>query len=156
MDQIIKVRGTGNGGQPNEGKDEQVQPGPAVNTHSKIADKSSTEKIEKSLFEKVKDRIMETVNPPLPPLTATLSSSDVPSKFSIGDRVVIQTADNVPVRGVVQWARPMKMSKSAGGIVIPVVGIETVSYNVVYCFIDDRISRKFCVAKHLIFSILYN
>ena len=55
------------------------------------------------------------------------STSHVDSQFSEGDRVVIQTVREKPITGTVRWVGPVKMSKKDGGIVVPVVGIETVS-----------------------------
>ena len=46
-------------------------------------------------------------------------------KFSVGDRVVVQTVRGKAVTGTVRWVGP---TKAAGNIAVPAVGIETVSY----------------------------
>ena len=55
------------------------------------------------------------------------STSRIDSQFSEGDRVVVQTVREKAITGIVRWVGPVKMSKETGGIIIPVVGIETVS-----------------------------
>ncbi len=35
--------------------------------------------------------------------------------------------DSAPIRGIVRWTGPVRTTKNTGGIVIPVVGVETVS-----------------------------
>ena len=55
------------------------------------------------------------------------STSHVDSQFSEGNRVVVQTVREKAITGIVRWVGPVKTSKETGGIVVPVVGIETVS-----------------------------
>ena len=55
------------------------------------------------------------------------STSRVDSQFSEGDHVVVQTMKEKAIFGTVQWVGPVKTSRETGGIVVPVVGIETVS-----------------------------
>ena len=47
------------------------------------------------------------------------------SKFSPGDRVVVQTVHGRAVTGTVRWVGPIK---AAGNVTVSAVGIETVSY----------------------------
>ena len=108
MDKIIKLNKTAN---------EPIKE-PAANTRSK------TERKDKSLLDKAKEKF--DMGAPL--VTATSRPpTDFHSRFSIDDRVVIQTAQGVPVRGWVRWVGPVKMLESAGGITVYIVGIETVS-----------------------------
>ncbi len=112
MDKIIKLSKT---------SDEPIKlrpkpSGPAASTRNK------TEGKDKSLLDKAK----ETFG--MVPVTATSRPpADFHSRFSIDDCVVIQTAEGTPVRGWVKWVGPVKLSKSAGGITVSTVGIETVS-----------------------------
>ena len=108
MDKIIKLNTTA---------DEPIKE-PAANTRSK------TERKDKSLFDKAKEKlgvgaapVAATIRPP----------ADYNSRFSIDDCVVIQTVQGVPVKGWVRWVGQVKMSRSAGGITVSTVGIETVS-----------------------------
>ena len=55
------------------------------------------------------------------------STSHIDSQFSEGDRVVVQTVRQKAITGTVRWVGPVKTSREDGGIVVPVVGIETVS-----------------------------
>ncbi len=114
MDKIIKLSS-----RVEEPIKEQPKPqGPAASTRSK----TSGEGKEKSFFDKTKEKLknMGVVSGGHPP-------ADFHSRFSIDDCVVIQTAQGVPVRGWVRWVGPVKLSKSAGGIIVSTVGIETVS-----------------------------
>ncbi len=63
------------------------------------------------------------------PMVKPVSSATVHSKFVIGDHVVLQPVDSAPIRGIVRWVGPVRTTKDTGGIVIPVVGVETVSTN---------------------------
>ena len=108
MDKIIKL---------NKTADEPIKE-PAASTRSK------TERKDKSLLDKAK----ETFGVGAAPVIAISHPlAGYHSKFSIDDSVVIQTAQGVPVKGWVRWVGPVKMSKKAGGITVPTVGIETVS-----------------------------
>ena len=119
MDKIIKLDKTVDKPMPaDEPIKEQPKPsGPAAGTRSK------TEGKDKSLLEKAKEKFgmggasAATIRPP----------TDFHSRFCIGDRVVIQTVQGGPAKGWVRWVGPVKMSKSAGGITVSTVGIETVS-----------------------------
>ena len=51
------------------------------------------------------------------------------SKFKIGDRVVLQSARGEVITGTVQFVGSVKVSKEVSESPIPVVGVETVSYN---------------------------
>ena len=111
MDKIIKL---------NKTADDPIKelPKPSAGTRSK------TERKDKSLLEQVK----ETLGMGAAPVAATIRPpADYHSRFSIDDRVVIQTAQGVPVKGWVRWVGPVKMSRSAGGITVSALGIETVS-----------------------------
>ena len=59
------------------------------------------------------------VDPPARPVV-------LPSQFnfSVGDRVVVQTARGKAVTGTVRWVGSIK---AAGNVIVPAVGIETVS-----------------------------
>ena len=59
----------------------------------------------------------------------TNKSANVHSKFAIGDHVVLQPVDSFPITGIVRWVGSIRSSKDTGGIVIPSVGVETVSTN---------------------------
>lgn len=52
---------------------------------------------------------------------------EVPSRFSSGDRVILQSAKGGIVKGMVKWVGPMRMSRETGSLVISMIGIETVS-----------------------------
>ncbi len=95
--------------------------GPAEGTRS--TKKSDKEEKGKGFL----DRVKESLRPP--PMVKPVSSATVHSKFVIGDHVVLQPVDSAPMRGIVRWAGPVRTSKDTGGIVIPVVGVETVSNN---------------------------
>ena len=99
----------------------QLRPsGPAEGTRSKT---NKSDKKEKGFL----DRVKEALQPP--PMVKPVSSATVHSKFAIGDHVVLQPVDSAPIRGIVRWAGPVRTTKDTGGIVIPVVGVETVSTN---------------------------
>ena len=72
------------------------------------------------------DIVTESFQPP-PMVKPVSSATTVHSKFVIGDHVVLQPVDSAPIRGIVRWVGPVRTSKDTGGIVIPVVGVETVS-----------------------------
>ena len=102
----------------------------ALNTRSRTSDKPSEEgstkkKEGKGILEKVKDKAKAFTTGA--PITALDSISDVDPQFSEGDGVVIQTVRDKPITGTVRWVGPVKTSREDGGIVVPVVGIETVS-----------------------------
>ncbi len=97
-------------------KDQPKPSGPAVSTRSKTEGKSLLPLL---------DKAEENFGMGAPPVTTT--SHPLAARFSIDDRVVIQTAQGVAVRGLVRWVGPVKMSRSAGGIYVSTVGIETVS-----------------------------
>ena len=102
---------------------------PALNTRSRTSDKPSEEgstkkKEGKGLFDKFKDTAMAIINGP--PIVAP-DSTHVDSQFSEGDRVVVQTVRDKLIHGTVRWVGPVKTSREDGGIVVPLVGIETVS-----------------------------
>ena len=103
---------------------------PALNTRSRTSDKPSEEgstkkKEGKGLLQNVKDKTKAFINGP--PIVAPDSTSHVDSQFSPNDRVVVQTVRGEPIYGTVRWVGPVKTSREDGGIVVPVVGIETVS-----------------------------
>ena len=100
---------------------------PALNTHSKTNDKPSEEGSTKKKERKeiVKDKAKAFITGP--PIVTPDSTSRVDSQFSEGDRVVVQTMKEKAIFGTVQWVGPVKTSRETGGIVVPVVGIETVS-----------------------------
>ena len=91
--------------------------GPAEGTYSK--NKSDKEEKGKGLLDRVKG-VVEAFQPP-PPV------KPVTSKFAIGDHVVLQPVDSAHIRGTVRWVGSIRTTKDTGGIVIPVVGLETVS-----------------------------
>ena len=72
-------------------------------------------------------KVKETFNPSS--TFKPVSSATVHSRFIIGDHVVLQPVDSAPIKGIVRWVGPVRTSKETGGIIIPVVGVETVSYN---------------------------
>ena len=114
MDKIIKMSETANERFPDQPK----SLGPPIAIHNE------TEIKDKSIFDKAKEKLGVGAAP----VTATSRPpADCHSRFSIDDCVVIQTARGVPVKGWVRWVGPVKMSKSAGGITVSTVGIETVS-----------------------------
>ncbi len=84
---------------------------------------------EKDLLDRVKelanDKVTRALN--LPPTVNIVATSKIQSKFAINQHVVLQPVDSAPIRGIVRWAGPVRTSKDTGGIVIPVVGVETVS-----------------------------
>ena len=104
---------------------------PALITRSKTNDKPSEEgstkkKEGKGLLDKfkAKDKAKAIINgPPI----VTPDSTHVKTQFSEGDRVVVQTAREKAITGIIKWVGPVKTSREDGGIVVPVVGIETVS-----------------------------
>ena len=68
----------------------------------------------------IKDRFLNET------ITSNEENSEIVSVFAVGDRVVVQTLQEKPILGTVRWAGPWK-SIEAGGIMVPIVGIETVS-----------------------------
>ena len=110
-------------------KERNNQPGltkegpPALNTRTRTSNKPSEEgkKKGKGILENAKAFITG------PPIVTPVSTSHVDSQFSEGDRVVVQTVREKVITGIVRWVGPVKTSKEDGGIVVPVVGIETVS-----------------------------
>ncbi len=101
--------------------------GPAEGTRSKI-NKSDKEGKGKGFLDMAKTTVkgvVESFQPP--PMVKPVSSANVHSKFAIGDHVVLQPVDSTPIRGIVRWVGSIRSSKDTGGIVIPVVGVETVS-----------------------------
>ena len=106
---------------------------PALNTRSKTNDKSSEEgstkkKEGKGLLDKFKDKAKDTAMAIIngPPMLQP-DSTHVDAQFSEGDRVVVQTVTDKPIYGTVRWVGTVRTSREDGGIVVPVVGIETVS-----------------------------
>ena len=98
---------------------------PAQNTRSK-SDKQTSEVSKKDgggggFYEKAKAIL--TGSPTVQPD----STSHVDSQFSPNNRVIVQTVRDKAITGTVRWVGPVKRSKLVGGIVIPIVGIETVS-----------------------------
>ncbi len=117
MDKIIKLSS-----RVEEPIKEQPKPqGPAASTRSK----TSGEGKEKSFLDKTKEKLKDFKN--MGVVSGGHPPADVHSRFSVNDCVVIQTAQGVPVRGWVRCVGPVKLSKSAGGITVSTVGIETVS-----------------------------
>ena len=53
----------------------------------------------------------------------------IDSKFKIGDHVVLQSARGEVITGTVQYVGSVKVSKEVSESPIPVVGVETVSYD---------------------------
>ena len=51
------------------------------------------------------------------------------SKFKIGDRVVLRSARGEVISGTVQYVGSVKVSKEVSESPLPVVGVETVSYD---------------------------
>ena len=103
---------------------------PALNTRSRTSDKpleedTTKKKVGKGILEKAKDKAKAFINGP--PHVTPDSTSHVDCKFSPNDRVIVLTVRDKPIYGTVRWVGPVKTSKEDGGIVIPVVGIETVS-----------------------------
>ncbi len=101
--------------------------GPAESTRS---NNNKSDKEGKGFLDMAKTTIkvvVESFQPP--PMVKPVSSATVFSKFAIGDHVVLQPVDSAPIRGIVRWAGPVRTTKDTGGIVIPVVGVETVSTN---------------------------
>ncbi len=130
MDQIVKITQSDKKTPsiPSEDSNPPVtaQLRPAEGTRSKT-NKSDKEEKGKGFLDKVKG-VVEALQPP-PPMVKPVSSATVHSKFVIGDHVVLQPVDSAPIRGIVRWVGPVRTSKDTGGIVIPVVGVETVSTN---------------------------
>ncbi len=115
---------------------DQLRPAEGTCTRSKT-NKSDKEEKGKGFVDRVKG-VVEALQPP-PPMVKPVSSATVHSKFAIGDHVVLQPVDSAPIRGIVRWVGPVRTSKETGGIVIPVVGVETVSngyYWYSYCIIN--------------------
>ncbi len=136
MDQIVKIvqsdRKTPS--IPSEDNNSSVTDQPRPSGVSGLADgtrsktnKSDKEEKGKGFLNKVKG-VVEALQPP-PPMVKPVSLATVYSRFVIGDHVVIQPVDSAPIRGIVRWAGPVRTTKDTGGIVIPVVGVETVSTN---------------------------
>lgn len=77
-------------------------------------------------IQKKKDAIFGSV--PLQVRAMDQSPSDNHQcQFAIDDRVIIQTAKDVPIHGVVRWTGPIKLSKQSGVPTVIAVGVETVS-----------------------------
>ena len=139
MDQIVKVtqkipptKKTSNSDPTEQEHIIDTQPGhsgPVGSTRSKTADKGEKDKgFIAAAKNKVKG-VVEVFQIPGPPMVKPVSSATVHSKFIIGDHVVLQPVDSAPIKGIVRWVGPVRTSKETGGIVIPAVGVETVSYN---------------------------
>ena len=127
MEKIIMSRSVENKDQPGLTKENP----PALNTRSRTNDKQSEEgsakkKEGKGIIDKAKDKAKAFITG-APPMVQPDFSSDVDSQFSPNDRVVVQTVKEKAIYGTVKWVGPVKTSKEDGGIVVPVVGIETVS-----------------------------
>ena len=99
---------------------------PALNTCSRTSDKPSEEGMTKK---KERKGILETFKAIFtgPSIMVPDSTSHVDCQFSPNDRVVVLTVRDKPIYGTVGWVGPVKTSREDGGIVVPVVGIETVS-----------------------------
>ena len=128
MDKIIKISQSDKMTPPIPGDNPPVNaqptPGQAGGTRNK-SNQSDGE--EKSLLDRVKEARDSVLS--RPSTVNIVASSTVHSKFAIGDHVVLQPVDSAPIRGIVRWAGPVRTTKDTGGIVIPVVGVETVSTN---------------------------
>ncbi len=130
MDQIVKVTQSDKKTPSIPSEDNnppviaQLKPslGPAGGTRSKT-NKSDKEERGKGFLDRVKESLWPS------PMVKPVSSANVHSKFAIGDHVVLRPVDSAPIRGIVRWAGPVRTTKDTGGIVIPVVGVETVSTN---------------------------
>ncbi len=141
MDQIVKVTQSDKNAPPIPGDNPPVtaQPrsGPAGGTRSSKSNQSDGE--EKGLLDRVKeakDKVSRVLNPP--PTVNIVATSKIQSKFVINQCVVLQPVDSAPIRGFVRWVGPVRTSKDTGGIVIPVVGVETVSNS---CIINLSVGR---------------
>ena len=116
MDRIIKIS------QAEKMTPPTIEVEPSVSTRSKT---NQSDREEKGL----RSKMAEVLLSPGPPTVKPVSSATVHSRFITGDHVVLQPVDSAPIKGIVRWVGPIKTSKETGGVIIPVVGVETVSYN---------------------------
>ncbi len=127
MDQIVKVieshgEPEGSSALPTH-SDRQLEPAGGTCNYDKTVGKAS----ERGFTSENKDEASKVLSI-YPPMVKPVSSSTVHSKFVINQRVVLQPVDNTAsIKGSVRWVGPVKTSKASGGLIIPVVGIETVS-----------------------------
>ena len=84
---------------------------------------AQTEKKE-SLIQKTKNVLFK---PPALRVQAADKSPSDQYQFAIGDHVIIQTAQDEAIRGIVRWTGPIKLSKKSDVPNAIAVGVETVS-----------------------------
>ena len=98
--------------------------GHSYDTRSK---NGQTEKKE-SLLQKTKKAFLKHTTAPAPTVRAS-PSDQLQYQFAVGDPVIIQTAQDEAICGVVRWTGPIKfkLSKKSDAPLVIAVGIETVS-----------------------------
>ena len=100
--------------------------GHSYDTRSK---NGQTEKKE-SFVQKTKNAILKHTTQSAPTIHALDKPPSDQYQFAINDHVIIQTAQDEAIRGVVRWTGPIKLSKKSDVPLVIAVGIETVSVHV--------------------------
>ena len=87
-----------------------------------------TEKKE-SFVQKTKNALLKHTTSPAPTVHALdkSPSDQFQYQFAVGDPVIIQTAQDEAIHGIVRWTGPIRLSKKSGVPSAIAVGIETVS-----------------------------
>ena len=100
--------------------------GHSYDTRSK---NGQTEKKE-SFIQKTKNAFLKHTTPPAPTVHALNKSPLDQYQFAVGDPVIIQTAQDEAIHGIVRWTGPIRLSKKSDVPHVIAVGIETVSIHV--------------------------
>ena len=104
-------------GQKQSDKVVMVQPGPTT--------RSQTSKGAAAAKGGIVSNLKQLFGGTYTPDESEMQTVAVDSKFKIGDRVILQSVRGEVISGTVQYVGSVKVSESP----IPVVGVETVSYN---------------------------
>ena len=104
-----------------------VQPGPA--TRSQALKRAATTKSNAAAKGGIISNLKQLFGGTYTPDESEMQTVAVDSKFKISDRVVLLSARGEVITGTVQYVGSVKVSKEVSESPIPVVGVETVSYN---------------------------
>ena len=104
-----------------------VQPGPTTRSQASksAAAAKSTVAAKGSIVSNLKQLFGGTYTPD----ESEMQTVAVDSKFKISDRVILQSAGGKFITGTVQYVGSIRLSKEVSESLIPVVGVETVSYD---------------------------
>ena len=104
-----------------------VQPGPA--TRSQASKGAAAAKSNAAAKGGIVSNLKQFFSGTYTPDESEMQTVAVDSKFKIGDRVVLLSARGEVITGMVQYVGSIKISKKVSESPIPVVGVETVSYD---------------------------